>query len=71
MLRIIEAPPGEPNPNIISSIINLICPLCGGGMMEFQCHGRCGRNWLIEWEWSNRTTRSLATTRATATQPGR
>lgn len=53
-----DAPPGELNTRIISSILNLVCPLCGGRMSEFQCEGRCGRNWLAEWEWANRATRS-------------
>jgi hypothetical protein len=34
----------------ISSIINLVCPQCGGSMMEFQCNGKCRRNWLAVWE---------------------
>jgi len=50
--------PGESNTQIISSIINLVCPQCGGRMSEFQCEGRCGRNWLAEWEWANRLTGS-------------
>ena len=33
--------PGESNAQIISSIINLVCPQCGGRMSEFQCDGRC------------------------------
>ena len=49
--------PGESNGHIISSIINLVCPQCGGRMSEFQCDGRCGRNWLAEWEWANPATR--------------
>lgn len=53
-----EAPPGELNACIISSILNLVCPQCGGRMSEFQCEGRCGRNWLAEWEWANQSTRS-------------
>lgn len=48
--------PGESNAQIISSIINLVCPQCGGRMSEFQCEGRCGRNWLAEWEWVNQET---------------
>ena len=51
------AVPGESNAQIISSIINLICPQCGGRMSEFQCEGRCCRNWLAEWEWANHATR--------------
>jgi hypothetical protein len=50
--------PGESNTSIISSIINLVCPQCGGRMSEFQCEGRCCRNWLAEWEWANHVTRS-------------
>ena len=50
--------PGESNTGIISSIINLVCPQCGGRMLEFQCDGKCHRNWLAEWEWANHTTRN-------------
>jgi len=50
-MRSIETLPGEPNSSMISSIINLVCPECGGHMMNYQCCGRCGRNWLPEWEW--------------------
>jgi len=50
--------PGESNTRIISSIINLVCPQCGGRMSEFQCEGRCRRNWLAEWECANQATRS-------------
>ena len=49
--------PGESNAQILSSIINLVCPQCGGRMSEFQCEGRCCRNWLAEWEWANQATR--------------
>ena len=31
--------PGESNAYVISSIINLVCPQCGGRMSEFQCEG--------------------------------
>lgn len=50
--------PSESNEHIISSIINLICPQCGGRMSEFQCEGRCGKDWFAEWEWANQATRS-------------
>jgi hypothetical protein len=53
----IDAPPGELNVRIISSILNLVCPQCGGRMLEYQCEGRCGRNWLAEWEWANRAAK--------------
>ena len=54
----IDAPPGELKERIISSILNLVCPQCGGRMSEYQCEGRCGRNWLAEWEWANRAAKS-------------
>jgi len=57
-MRTIDTLPGESNAQIISSIINLICPQCGGPMSEFQCDGRCRRNWLAEWEWANQATRN-------------
>jgi hypothetical protein len=31
-----ETLPGERRASIISSIINLVCPQCGGSMIEFQ-----------------------------------
>ena len=49
----IESMPEESCDRIISSIINWVCPKCGGHMIEFQCCGRCRRNWLPEWEWAN------------------
>ena len=49
---------GELNIRIISSIINLVCPQCGGRMSEYQCEGRCRRNWLAEWEWAHHATQS-------------
>ena len=54
-MRTIDTIPGERNASIISSIINLVCPQCGGSMMEYQCSGRCRRDWLAEWEWANHT----------------
>jgi hypothetical protein len=54
-----ETLPVERSASIISSIINLVCPQCGGSMMEFQCNGRCARNWLPEWEWGDFTTTRL------------
>jgi len=59
-MRHIETMPGEPNASMISSIINLVCPQCGGRMRDFECWGRCGRNWLSEWEWALNTTRRPA-----------
>jgi hypothetical protein len=58
IMTTVDALPGESNGQIISSIINLVCPQCGGRMSEFQCEGRCCRNWLAEWEWANFVTGS-------------
>jgi hypothetical protein len=69
-MRIINTLPGETN-TIISSIINLVCPQCGGSMMEFQCYGRCGRSWLSEWEWANMAMRSSDTRRPSSTARSR
>jgi hypothetical protein len=42
------------NADHISAIRNWVCPECGGPMggrsQEFQCHGRCGRDWRSVWE---------------------
>jgi hypothetical protein len=56
-MKTFDTLPGESNTSIISSIINLGCPQCGGRMSEFQCEWRCSRNWLAEWEWANQATR--------------
>lgn len=57
-MRSVETLPGESNASVISSIINSVCPQCGGRMSAFQCEGRCHRNWLAEWEWANQATKS-------------
>ncbi len=45
--------------DVISGILNCVCPECGGRMgergMEFKCQGECLRDWRQTWE------RSLAT----------
>jgi len=61
-MRTFDTLPGEPNPSIISSIINLVCPQCGGSMMEYECQGKCRRDWLPEWQWAIHTTRRSADT---------
>lgn len=57
-MRIIQTTLGEFKAKIISSIINLVCPQCGGAMMEFQCHSKCRRNWMALWQWASAETRS-------------
>jgi hypothetical protein len=66
IMRTFDTLPGESNTSIISSIVNLVCPQCGGRMSEFQCEGRCCRNWLAEWEWANQATRCLKSRRGHA-----
>ena len=36
--------------SFISTIRNLVCPLCGASMMGFRCLGYCGSDWRQEWE---------------------
>jgi hypothetical protein len=38
------------NMNLISAIRNLVCPLCGAGMLGFRCLGLCRSDWRHEWE---------------------
>ena len=64
-MKTFETMPCESNANIISSIINLVCPQCGGRMSKYKCKGRCRRNWFMEWEWANLSTRSSQRTRRT------
>ena len=47
--------------NDISSILNLICPRCGGPLggasKEFKCQGHCRKDWRSDWD-SNGLSRS-------------
>ncbi|HVI09898.1 MAG TPA: hypothetical protein VND65_16545, partial [Candidatus Binatia bacterium] len=49
--RLSNAKPAE---DILSSILNWICPECGGRMggrgQEFKCQGRCRTDWRGIWE---------------------
>ena len=40
----------NPNSSLICAIRNLVCPLCGAGMMGFRCLGHCRSDWRQEWE---------------------
>jgi tRNA(Ile2) C34 agmatinyltransferase TiaS len=68
-MKTVDMLPGESNASIISSIINLVCPQCGGKMSEFECEGRCGRNWLAEWEWANHPREAQPGTRVQVARP--
>ena len=49
-MRTTAPTPAERNTSMISAIINLVCPECGGSMMEFRCWGKCRRDWRFAWE---------------------
>ena len=42
------------NEDIISDILNWVCPECGGQMggrtQEFKCQGECRKDWRAVWE---------------------
>src|SRR5271168_5483615 len=44
----------RPSEEVISSILNMVCPECGGSMggraEEFKCQGRCRTDWRMVWE---------------------
>ena len=46
----------------LSSIVNWVCPECGGPMggrsKEFQCLGQCGKDWRSVWESASVTKRT-------------
>jgi tRNA(Ile2) C34 agmatinyltransferase TiaS len=55
--------------DVISGILNCVCPECGGRMgergKEFKCQGECLRDWRQTWEraLAARSTRSKIATR--------
>lgn len=40
--------------DLVSGILNWVCPECGGRMgghgKEFKCQGKCGTDWRPVWE---------------------
>jgi len=48
----------------LSAILNWVCPECGGRMggraKEFQCQGRCGKDWRSAWESASAKRRTPA-----------
>jgi len=44
----------RPNADVISGILNWVCPGCGGRMggdgKEFKCQGQCQTDWRQIWE---------------------
>jgi hypothetical protein len=55
--------------DVISGILNCVCPECGGSMdgvgKEFKCQGQCQADWRQTWErvfsagLNRRTTRAI------------
>jgi len=45
---------GKVPSEMISSIMNCVCPECGGSMggrgQEFKCQGQCQKNWRQVWD---------------------
>ena len=45
---------GKAETDVISGILNCVCPECGGRMggrgNEFRCQGECLRDWRQAWE---------------------
>lgn len=60
MSRAIQEVPGS---QVISCIINQVCPDCGGYMVGFQCRGQCRQDWHAEWERLNQVGTSAAVRR--------
>ena len=56
----------QPSEDIISGILNCVCPECGGPMggrkKEFKCQGECLRDWRDVWE--SRSARPTQNTRS-------
>jgi hypothetical protein len=50
----------------VSSILNLICPRCGGPLgglsKEFRCQGLCRTDWRPDWEISSPNRKLKKTT---------
>jgi hypothetical protein len=44
----------EASEDIISGIVDWVCPECGGRMggrtKEFKCQGECRSDWRVDWE---------------------
>jgi len=44
----------ETSEDILSGILNWVCPACGGRMggltKEFKCQGQCRKDWRAVWE---------------------
>jgi hypothetical protein len=54
--------PGRSNESVRSSIVNGICPECGGALSlateQFRCQGRCGTDWRPVWNRARQLDRS-------------
>ena len=54
----------QPIAELVSNIVNWVCPECGGRMggegLEFQCQGQCRTDWRELWSAIRRDSRTAA-----------
>ena len=59
----------RPSSDLMSDILNCVCPECGGSMggigREFKCQGECQRDWRQIWEQVLSAGVNLRATKAT------
>ena len=68
-MQFIRSGTAKTSADVISGILNCVCPECGGSMgrvgREFKCQGRCQTDWREIWErvlsagLNQRTTRAI------------
>jgi hypothetical protein len=53
-MQFMKCSTGATNSDVISGILNCVCPECGGRMggrgLEFKCQGQCLTDWHPVWE---------------------
>jgi hypothetical protein len=57
-MRAIQSASVHLNASLISAILNLVCPDCGGSMMGFRCQGKCLKDWRAEWDAHSKRVRN-------------
>jgi hypothetical protein len=53
-MRFIRVDTAKPSSDVMSGILNCVCPECGGSMgavgREFKCQGECRTDWRHIWD---------------------
>ena len=53
-MRFMRAGTTKPSADVMSGILNCVCPECGGSMgevgREFKCQGECQTDWRQIWD---------------------